>query len=358
MSVSIARLRASPSSPLSAPKATSTWPSRREAAERPGDVGGRDEIDAPGLAALRPLPVDRLGRPVVGDRGRHQDDVRVGVRESLATKVGGGRRRHDLDALGRRHLQVRGEQRHGGAAVARRLRERDAHAAGRAVPEVPHGVERLARAARRDEHAAARRAVPLPSASPASSDSHALVRSPPARSSGPIPTRPSASSPCSGPTTTRAAVDEQAEVRPASRGAPTSPCSSPARRTSGPRWASAVSVSRSSASPCASRARVLRRERRDDEQVGVLEVRVRVGRRRLPRERPERLGRDEPLGAARHDRRHVVPRADELAHELAGLVGRDAACHPEEDPRHADSVPVDCHDRSGPTAPSVGHAER
>jgi hypothetical protein len=41
----------------------------------------------------------------------------------------------------------------------------------------------------------------------------------------------------------------------------------------------------------------VRRERRDDEQVGVLEVRVGVGRLRLPGERPERLGRDEALGA-------------------------------------------------------------
>ena len=41
----------------------------------------------------------------------------------------------------------------------------------------------------------------------------------------------------------------------------------------------------------------VRRQRRDDEQVGVLEMRVRVVALRLASEREEGLGRDEPLGA-------------------------------------------------------------
>ena len=154
----------------------------------------------------------------------------------------------------------------------------------------------------------------------------------------PIPTRPSASSPCSGPTTTA----PRSTSRP--RFAWVAGCSHIAvfiagATTSGPRWASAVSVRRSSARPCARRARVLAVSGATTSSVCLLEVRVRIGRRLLPRERPERLGGDEPLGAARHDRGHVVPRPHELAHELAGLVGRDAARHAEENPRHGDSVP-------------------
>ena len=82
------------------------------------------------------------------------------------------------------------------------------------------------------------------------------------------------------------------------------------------------------------------RQRRDDQQVGVLQVRVRIGRRMLARQRPERLRRDEPLRPARGHGRHVVPGADEQPYELAGLVGRDAARHPDEDLRHGDIVPV------------------
>ena len=78
-----------------------------------------------------------LGRPVVRDRGRHQDHVRVVAGERLAAQIGGGRRRHDLDAFRRGDLEVRGEQGHGRPTVACRLRERGAHPAGGSVPEEP-----------------------------------------------------------------------------------------------------------------------------------------------------------------------------------------------------------------------------
>ena len=68
----------------------------------------------------------------------------------------------------------------------------------------------------------------------------------------------------------------------------------------------------------------VRRQRRDDEQVGALEVRIRVGGRGRARERVERLGGDEALGAARRQRQHVVAGPDEQADDLARLVGRDA----------------------------------
>ena len=84
----------------------------------------------------------------------------------------------------------------------------------------------------------------------------------------------------------------------------------------------------------------VRRQRRDHEQVGALQVRVGIGALALAREREERLGADEALGAARRQRQHVVARLDEEAHELAGLVGRDAAGDPEQDARHTDIVPA------------------
>ncbi len=72
----------------------------------------------------------------------------------------------------------------------------------------------------------------------------------------------------------------------------------------------------------------VRGQRSDDEHIGADEVGIRVGGRALARQRPERLGRHEPLGAPRRDRRDVVPRADEQTHELARLVGGDASVTP------------------------------
>ena len=103
----------------------------------------------------------------------------------------------------------------------------------------------------------------------------------------------------------------------------------------------------------------VRRQRRDDEQIGIGEVRIRVGRLGLPRERPEGLGSDEALGAARRDRRDVVARPDEQTHELAGLVGRDAPGHPDQDPRHGHYSAGDGagrYPRSGSTTREVPYA--
>ncbi len=78
----------------------------------------------------------------------------------------------------------------------------------------------------------------------------------------------------------------------------------------------------------------VRRERGDHEQVGALEVRVGIGARRLACEREERLRPDKAVGGRSRQRQHVMTRLDEKAHELAGLVGRDAAGDPEQDARH------------------------
>ncbi len=84
----------------------------------------------------------------------------------------------------------------------------------------------------------------------------------------------------------------------------------------------------------------VRGERRDDERIRILQVRVRICRRRPARERPERLGGDEPLRSAREHRRHVVTRADEQPDELARLVGGDPTRHADDDVRHVHIVQV------------------
>ena len=108
----------------------------------------------------------------------------------------------------------------------------------------------------------------------------------------------------------------------------------------GPRCASAASVSTLSASPCASFASVFAvsgaitsRSARSRCGYGSSLGDLRASAR-------ERLGPDEPLGAPR--RRAASPRArpDEQPHELAGLVGRDAAGDPEQDARHRPILPA------------------
>ena len=77
---------------------------------------------------------------------------------------------------------------------------------------------------------------------------------------------------------------------------------------------------------------------RDDEQVGALEVRIQILGRRPPRERVERLRRDELLRAARDERHDVVAGLDEQPRQLAGLVGGDASGYAEEHTGHTPAI--------------------
>ena len=112
-------------------------------------------------------------------------------RSSIASAVGVST---TLDAVRRRDGEVRREQRHVGAAPARLLGERDAHAPRGAVADEADRVERLARAAGRDEHALA---------GERSGAGEQLLgrggRSPPARTSARRRARPRPVSPSSGP---------------------------------------------------------------------------------------------------------------------------------------------------------------
>src|SRR5215207_6820467 len=80
-------------------------------AEHRENVERRHELQRPHVGVLRPLAVLRLGRAVVGDGGRHHDQVRVCAGEHLASHVRGGRRGDELDAPGRRDVEIRTHER-------------------------------------------------------------------------------------------------------------------------------------------------------------------------------------------------------------------------------------------------------
>ena len=113
---------------------------------------GSSSSARPSRPLLTILSSTRLGGPEVGHGGGHQQHV--GVRELVAR---GGQqlgRGLDLDrphARRRRERHVGGDQGHLGPAPGRLRGQRDAHASGRAVADVAHGVDRLARAAGGDE---------------------------------------------------------------------------------------------------------------------------------------------------------------------------------------------------------------
>ena len=154
----------------------------------------------------------------------------------------------------------------------------------------------------------------------------------------PTPHSPSAVSPSSGPTssTPRAAsvsafsrVAGCAHIRGFIAGA----------TRIGPRCASAASVSRLSDEAVRELRQRVRGAGSDDEQVGARQMQIQVLAGRPARERHERLGTDEALGAGRDERDHLVPGLDEQARELAGLVRRDAPGNPEQDPAHLSLCP-------------------
>jgi hypothetical protein len=82
----------------------------------------------------------------------------------------------------------------------------------------------------------------------------------------------------------------------------------------------------------------VRRERRDDEQVGVDEMRIEVACRFTARKRLEGMAGYEALGVRRQDRRHLVPRLDEETAKLARLVGGDSTRDPEKNSSHRGSL--------------------
>src|SRR5437588_138595 len=119
------------------------------------DVRRRLEPYLPRRVVLRALAGVGFGGPGVRARRGHEHEVRVAASQRLPGHVLRGRGLDDLDPGGRSDREVRRKERHLCATAACLARERDAHPPRRAVAEVPHRVERLARPARRDDDAAA-----------------------------------------------------------------------------------------------------------------------------------------------------------------------------------------------------------
>ena len=167
--MSIARLRSSPASPASAPKPTSTWPLRSTppSAARTSSVGS--SVDAPGLVVLRRACRRRLRGPVVGDRGRHHDDVGAAAR-GRSPRVRGrprsaSRRPRRPPAPARRGSPRAASPPLRGAAPPRRARRPSGPRSGCRGS----GRSRAARACRRRSRARACRRGALPSRGPSSS---------------------------------------------------------------------------------------------------------------------------------------------------------------------------------------------
>ena len=221
-------------------------------------------------------PRARLGRPVVGDGGGHDHHVRVGAGERLALDVRRGRRlRRASTPAGA------GTARFAASSVTSAPRRRASSASatpirpGRAVADEADGVDRLARPAGADEH-------PLPdergcppterAARDAREDLLRLGHPPDAR------TRPRRARPPRGRRARRRAR-AAARRSPAWPGAPTCATFIAGRDDERP----AVRERRLGQDVVGEPVRELRervrRERRDDEQVGARQMRVGVGRR-------------------------------------------------------------------------------
>ena len=291
---SLPRPRSTAPSPCSAAKPTSVWPGRaRPPTARPARPSvGSSASARPSRPLLVILSVDRLARPEVGDRRGHQQHVALGegVARGRLEQLGGGLDLDDPHAGGRGQRHVGGDQGHLRAAPGGLGGQREAHAARRAVADVAHGVDRLARAAGGDEHAqpVQRRRAALPSRPSTAARMRGGLGQPPD-----APLAPRGEPAGAGLDDRGAARAQQRRGWPAWPGARTCGCSSPARRTSGAVQASAALVSRLSASPCASLAIVLAEAgatqstsaRRDQLQMGdrvVRRARARPGRRRAP----------------------------------------------------------------------------
>ncbi len=82
----------------------------------------------------------------------------------------------------------------------------------------------------------------------------------------------------------------------------------------------------------------VRRARRDDQQVGLRQVRIEILGGRPARQRQERPLGDELLRARRDERHDVVPGLDEQARHLARLVRGDPSTDSEQNPAHEGSV--------------------
>jgi hypothetical protein len=243
-----------------------------------------------------------------------------------------------LDAHGwqrRRRLHRGGgeDERHVGAARGRLLRERDAHAAARAVADVADGVDRLARAAGGDEHPRpAERAGGVEPPRDRGRDLIGLAH--PAGAD--LALRQLAHG---RPDHLGAACGEERDVRLRGERLPHAHVH---RRRDHERAAEGERGLREErvGGAVGEAGEMVGRERRDAEELGVaggVEVRedgvVAVGEHRPARQAGERDGAHEPRRRGGLDHLHVVAGAHEQPYELTALVGSDPATHADEEHR-------------------------
>ena len=230
---SFARARSTPSGPCSAAKPTMIWPSRRCAAASASTSAVATRSTVEGVASLlRDLGV--LGAARAGSRRPRRPSAAgrtSAKRASVASRSSSAVWTSTYLTPGVRVERGVGcDHRHGRAPARRLGGQREAHPAARAVADEAHRVERLARAARRDQHphaverAAARRPATISIASRIAAGS---ARRPtphsPREASGPVP----------GSITCTPRSRSRSRGSPASPGARTCGCSSPARPAPG-----------------------------------------------------------------------------------------------------------------------------
>ena len=232
---------------------------------------------APRRAGSRTLPRPSARRP------------RRARASASRLEVGGGRRRHHLDARGRRAPEVRREERHLALRDPARPRERDTHPAGGAVPDEAHLVERLARPAGRTSTCRAAARSPIVALERREAPRRA-PRSPRARLIRPDPDEPLGELAFRRVRRPPRRARPGAARSPVSPGAPTSRCSSPGRPQRPAMRERGLGQEVVGVAVRDLRERV-RRERGHDEEVRRREVRIRVGAAvpsaRAPRRSPQ-----------------------------------------------------------------------
>ncbi len=270
---------------------------------------------------------------VVGDGGRHHDDI--GVRllgEHREPELLGGLRAHDAHALRQRHLDMRRDERDDRAAGLRGDRDLEALASARAVADVAHGIDRLARAASgHDDPKAGEVAGPAATRAARTISPGSLIR--------PAPLSEPVSRPTPGPTTVTPRLRSRLRFACVAACSHISVCIAGAT-TSGADEASTGRREQVVGHAGGKAGKRVRGRGRDDDEVGRLPDRdvadlrdafVEVGVDRVAADRLERRTADESQRRLRRDDVHVVAGEHEFANDRDGLVRGDAAGDPDDD---------------------------
>ena len=289
-----ARARARPR-PSSAAKPTRTCPFAAALAER---ARGRRSVGSSssghGSLVLRALALERLGRPVVGDGGGHDDDV--GVRRGRAPRA----RRRPRSASRRRSTPAgAGTARLAASSVTSAPRRRASSASATPMrPDERLPMKRTASSGSRVPPAVTSTRLPAQRPAPRRRElARSARRSPRARPSAPRRARPRPARPPPGRRTrrrARAAGSTFACVAGCSHMRGVHRRRDQHRAAVRERGLGEDVVGE----PVGELGERVRRQRRDHEQVGALEVRVGVVVGRVGARGGEGLGGDEALGAA------------------------------------------------------------